>query len=240
MEKRWKWALAAVFGVCMLWIFTRGEAVEDAQKINDILAEQRYMQVFLGEGYHQSEVWFDMENDRAVVPESAAWGLSKCRNREMMGVNYGEVEGVDVYESDRESHPEMYRHFYMDSIRSLNLTVGEVRENDYCVNVVKKQPLALFEKELVALSGMVLNENYELSGVWISFDKRFRPIKKIFELRKKDSTKLQNTVRDSEKCTQEFSYHLGKIKFEMGFRKVKKEIERGGGPRHLSRCSIYG
>lgn len=38
-------------------------------KINDILKQQPYVDVQLGEEYHQSEVKFSTEEDKAVVPK---------------------------------------------------------------------------------------------------------------------------------------------------------------------------
>lgn len=220
-----KWILVAVVSIGLL-LFACSPKAEDARKINDIIAEQAYMRVILGDGYHQNEVCFDVENDRAVVPPDAGWGLLKYRDGDTVGVNYGEEEGVDIYDADEEINPELYQHFYLDSIRNLNLTVKDVRESDYYVKVVKCEELELFENELFILSGMVINEDYELSGIGLEFDKKFRPIRKTFQLQKKNSTELQNVEKDSAKCTQEFSYDLENLKFKISFDKVKKKIEK--------------
>lgn len=222
-----KWGMAAIVVVFAgVFMFSLLKEAEDTQKINDIISEQSYVRVALGDGYHQSEVRFDALNDRAVVPANASWGLEKYRDGGNVGVNYGENEGVDVYRADQETNPELYLHFYFDSIRNLNLTVGEVRESGYYVMVVKRGELDWFEKELFILSGMVIDKDYELSGVGLEFDKKFRPVRKTFILQKKDRGELRDIERDSEKCTQEFSYNMGKLQFGMAFEKVKRGIEK--------------
>lgn len=220
--KRWMIIAMAILGAALTGC---SKEMADSQSINGILQEERYVKVTLGESYHQEEVEFDMGNDRAVVPKSAEWGLQKYRDGEETGVNYG-GDGVDIYESDKEMDPELYAGYYLDSIRALKLTVKDVRDSDYSVKIVKKSRLDLFEEELATLSGMVVNDAYRLAGVEIEFDKSFRPVKKTFQLEKKDSTKLENQEEDSEECTQEFSYNVGKMRFDWAFNNVKKSIEK--------------
>lgn len=222
MKRKWMIAAAACLGFLMT---ACSKDMSDPQKINDILQEEQYVTVTLGESYHQEEVRFDTESDRAVVPKGVEWGLQKYRDGAETGVDYG-GEGVDIYESDKETDPELYAENYLDSIRELDLTVKDVRENDYSIKVVKKSQLELFEEELSVLSGMVVNDAYKLAGVEIEFDKNFRPVEKIFQLEKKDSTKLENEEEDSEECTQEFSYNIKKMRFDWSFKRVKKSIEK--------------
>lgn len=218
-----KWLLAAL-GFCL--IFTAcSQEMEGSEKINDIMQKEKYMRVILGESYHQREVRFDLENDKAVVPKNAEWGLPQYRDGAETGANYGE-EGVDIYQSDKELNPELYEEFYLDSIRSLNLTVQDVKDSEYTVRVAKKSKLDCFEEELSILSGMVVKDSYELAGVEIQFDKKCRPIKKVFQFVKKDSTNLKNGEEDSRECMQEFSYNIGEIRFDWAFKRVKKMIEK--------------
>lgn len=194
--------------------------------IDDILKKEAYVRVRMGEAYLQEEVTFDIEGDRAVVPSGAAWGLPKYREEEKAGISYGEEGVAEVYETDMETIPELYESSYLDTLRNLGLTVEDVRDSGYDVKVVEKEALKQFEEELTILSGMVIKDAYKLTGVSIRFDEQFRPIKKEFQLEKKEKTRLDNEKVDSEKCTQEFSYDVGKVKFNTAFEKVKKEIDR--------------
>lgn len=220
-----KHIMAAVIGLLFL---LAGCAKQETklQNVNEVMQEILYMRVTLGESYHQEEVLFDMQNTRAVVPKRAAWGLPKYRDGNRTGMNYGGEEGVDIYESDREINPELYNESYFGSIRNLNLSVKEVKDNDYTVRVVKEEQLELFEEELAILSGMVVSDAYELVGVEVRFDEKFRPIEKIFQFEKKDSTNLGNEEQDSIECMQTFSYDVGKINFWWSFHSVKHAIEK--------------
>ena len=73
---------------------------------------------------------------------------------------------------------------------------------------------------------MVIGNEYDLSGVSIEFDKKYRPVKKIFQLKKKENTMLGNEEDESVNCIQEFSYDVGKMKFDRQFRRVEKMIEK--------------
>lgn len=221
---RKKWRVAAVVFLSML-VSGCSKEVPGVQKINDILREEGYIKMMLAESYHQEEVLFDLENDRAVVPEGIGWGLQKYRDGAETGANYGEEESVDIYESDKETNPELYIESYLDSVRELNLTVQDVRDSGYAVRVVKNEHLSVFEEELAILSSVVVDDAYRLVGVEIKFDKKFRPIEKIFQLEKKDSTNLENEEKDSGECTQKFSYDIGKMRFGWAFDHVKKSIE---------------
>lgn len=222
MKKIWITTLS----FCMLCFFTAcSKEISGTTKIHDLMNEETYVRINLGEAYLQSEVSFDFEKDRAVVPVTAEWGLPKYRDGEMAGISY-EEEGAEVYETDIETNPELYASFYLGAIKELNLTVEEVRNSGFDVKVVKKKELARFEEELFLLSGMVVKDAYDLVGVSIRFDDKFRPIKKEFQFEKKDQTRLDDVGTDSEKCTQEFHYDIGKMKFDSAFDKAKKEIDR--------------
>lgn len=217
----------AILGICAAILFSGcAKEVPGNKRIHEILEEETRLRVTLGEAYLQSEVEFDMENDRAVVPVEAEWGLPKYRDGKEVGVSYGEEGGAEIYDADRETNPELYVEEYLDLIQELDLTVEDVRASGFDVKVIKDQTLKKFEEELTLLSGMVVKDSYELVGVSIKFDDKYRPIKKEFQFAKKDNTSLDNVENDSEKCTQEFSYEIGKRKFDSAFEKVKKEIDR--------------
>ena len=219
------WMVVVAFCGTMLLVACTKE-VPGTTKIEDILKEEAYIRVRMGEAYLQEEVTFDMEGDRAVVPSGAAWGLPKYREKENAGISYGDEGGAEVYETDMETTPELYESSYLDTLRNLGLTVEDIRDSGYDVKVIEKEALRQFEEELTMLSGMVIKDAYKLTGVSIRFDEQFRPIKKEFQLEKKEKTRLDNEKVDSEKCTQEFSYDVGKVKFNTAFEKVKKEIDK--------------
>lgn len=221
MKKRWITGAALL---SLLFLAACAKKVPDSKKINSILKEEPYIRVLLEESYHQSEVRFDQKNDRAVVPKGAEWGLPKYREKEIVGISFGGEEGADISEADEELNPELYLENYMGLIRQLHLTVGDVRESDYHVKVVKKKQLRAFEEEISLLSGMVIKDSYELTGVEIAFDRKFRPVKKTFQFQKKEDTELDDE-EDSAKCTQRFAYGVGKTRFNWSFRQVKKLIE---------------
>ena len=52
------------------------EQISGKTTVNRILAEESYINVILGEGYHQQEVRFDLKNDRAVIPKDVQWGCT--------------------------------------------------------------------------------------------------------------------------------------------------------------------
>lgn len=195
-------------------------------KINDIIEEESYIKLILGEAYLQEQVVFDVKKDSAVVPKGAAWGLPKYRDGDTAGVSYGEEGGAEIYATDQETNPELYLASYMEALKELQLTVKDVRDSGYDVKIVKKKELDRFEEELTLLSGMVVKDAYELTGVSIRFDDKFRPIKKEYQFEKKDKTRLDNETTDSGKCIQEMDYDVGKVKFDTTFEKVKKEIDR--------------
>lgn len=66
MRKRNK----VLFGIAgCLFLTACAKEVDGTEKINDILKQQPYVDVQLGEEYHQSEVKFSTEEDKAVVPK---------------------------------------------------------------------------------------------------------------------------------------------------------------------------
>ena len=78
MRKRNK----VLFGIAScLFLTACAKEVDGAEKINDILKQQPYVDVQLGEEYHQSEVKFSTEGDKAVVPKDAEWGRAEYRER---------------------------------------------------------------------------------------------------------------------------------------------------------------
>ena len=218
------WILGITFCVTVI-LAACAKELPGTTKINDLLKEESYVRIVLGEAYLQERVNFDMEENRAVVPKGAKWGLPKYRDGDVAGGSYGE-EGAEVYDTDTETTPELYVSSYLDAVKNLNLTVQDVRDSGYNVKVVEKEELERFENELTLLSGMVVKDTYKLTGVSIRFDDRFRPIKKEFQFEKKDKTMVDDENVDSEKCTQEYSYDVGEVKFTTAFDKVKKEIDK--------------
>lgn len=221
-----KTGLAIVGILVAMCLIGCSKEIPGTTKINDIIEGESYVKMILGEAYLQEQVLFDLEQDYAVVPQGAAWGLPKYRENNTAGVSYGEEGGAEVYTTDREANPELYPASYLDALKELQLTVKDVRDSGYDVKIVKKKDLDRFEEELTLLSGMVVNDAYKLTGVSIRFDDEFRPIKKEYQFEKKDKTRLDNEETDSEKCTQEFDYDVGKVKFDTTLEKVKKEIDR--------------
>lgn len=196
------------------------------ENVNDILAEESYIKMELGENYHQSSIWFALQEEKVVVPKDVEFGLPKYREKNIIGVSFGE-EGTEIYKADGEMYPELYIKSYFSSIGRLHLSTKEVKDSNYCIKVADKKQLEWFEKELYMLSTMVIGDSYELSGVSIEFDKNYRPVKKIFQLSKKDSTMIGSEEDESINCIQEFSYDIGERKFNYQFRKVEKMIEKG-------------
>lgn len=222
MRKKWILWLAAC---AALFLAACGGKIPDSARINNVIEAETYVKITLGDAYYQEKVYFDRETDRAVVPSGVQWGLEKYRAGTEAGVSYGEEEGVNLYDdADEENTPELYIQHYFDSIRGLELTVGDIRKSGYNVRIGKKEKLELFEEELSVLSGMVAGEGCELAGVEIQFDKKFRPVKKVFHFRKKDEAELDNE-EDSTGYTQKYSYKSGEIQFNWLFDRVKKRIQ---------------
>ena len=194
-----------------------------SERVNDILKQETYVKIKLGENYHQASVLFALEEEKSVVPKDVEWGLPKYRDKNTVGVSFGE-EGTEVYETDGEMYPELYIDSYFSSIARLNLSAKEVKDSNYHIKIAEKTQLKWFEKELYTISTMVIGDEYDLSGVSIEFDKKYRPVKKIFQLKKKENTMLGNEEDESVNCIQEFSYDIGKMKFERQFRRVEKMI----------------
>lgn len=197
----------------------------DSEKINDILKKEEYVKVELGENYHQSSVLFALQDEKAVIPKDVKWGLPKYREKDIIGVSFGE-EGVETYKADGEMYPELYAKSYLFAISRLNLTVKEVKDSNYHIKIADKTQLEWFENELYTISTIVIGDSYELSGVSIEFDQQYRPISKIFQLKKKDSTMLGKEEKESINCIQQFSYEVGTVKFNGQFRRVKKMIQK--------------
>lgn len=196
----------------------------NSELVNDIIAEQDYVEVSMGEAYHQEKVLFDVDEEKAVIPENAQWGRLEFRDEEEAGSFYGPEEGGEVYETDMETTPELYLDSYMASIANLGLTVEDVKNEDYVIKVAKKSQLQPFAEELIKMSNIVVKDNYRLTGVEIEFDKQCRPVRKCFQLQEIDKNELK-TENESQECVQEFSYEIGKRKFENAFEKVRKGIE---------------
>ncbi|WP_461811886.1 hypothetical protein [Faecalimonas sp.] len=216
--------LGMVLGISFFTIACQKDRV-DSEKINDIFKKEEYVKIELGENYHQSIVLFALQDEKAVIPKGVKWGLPKYRAKNTIGVSFGE-EGVETYKADGEMYPELYAKSYLSSISRLNLTVKEVKDSNYHIKVADKKQLEWFEKELYTMSTMVIGDSYELSGVSIEFDQQYRPIKKIFQLKKKDTTMLGKEEKESINCTQKFSYKIGMMEFNRQFRRVKKMIEK--------------
>ncbi|WP_461810820.1 hypothetical protein [Faecalimonas sp.] len=197
----------------------------DSEKVNDILKKEEYVKIELGENYHQSSVLFALQDEKAVIPKDVKWGLPKYREKDIIGVSFGE-EGVETYRADGEMYPELYAKSYLSAIVRLNLTVKEVKDSNYYIKIADKTQLRWFENELYTISTMIIGDSYDLSGVSIEFDQQYRPIKKIFQLKKKDNTMLGKEEKESINCIQEFSYEVGMVKFNGQFRRVKKMIEK--------------
>ena len=170
-----------------------------SEKVNDILKQESYMKV--------------------------EWGLPKYREKNTIGVSFGE-EGTEIYEADGEMYPELYAESYLSSVTRLNLSTKEVKDSNYHIKVADKTQLKWFEQELYAISTMVIEDSYDLSGVSIEFDEKYRPVKKIFRLKKKENTMLGNDENESINCIQKFSYDVGKMKFNRQFRQVEKMTEK--------------
>ncbi len=226
MKKNKKW-LCVILAVAVLGSLTGcAEQIPGKTTINSILKEEPYINVVLGEGYHQQEVRFDLKNDRAVIPKDVQWGMHSYRAGTEVGISYGESEGSEIYESDPEVNPELYADSYLDSIRQLNLKVSDIRKNDYNIKVVKKKQLEAFEQELAVMSGVVIKGEYELTGVNIEFDRRFRPVRKSFKLQALDDSQMHEEKKDEKKCIQEFGYNIGKVRFQTSYRDVEKKIQK--------------
>ena len=104
------------------------------------------------------------------------------------------------------------------------MSVKEVKDRNYSVKIADKEQLKWFEEELYTVSTLVIGDSYELSGVTVEFDREYRPVKKIFQLKKKNNMILGDEEDDSEKCIQEFSYDVGKMKFNREFSRVENLI----------------
>ena len=133
MKKERKWLCGLLAAVILGSMTGCAEQIPGKTTVNSILAKEPYINVILGEGYHQQEVRFDLKNDRAVVPKDVQWGMQSYRNGTEVGISYGESEGSEIYESDPEVNPELYADSYLDSIRKLNLKVSDIRKNNYTI-----------------------------------------------------------------------------------------------------------
>lgn len=217
-------ALLGIVGCLFLTACTK--EVDSAEKVNRILEQEKYVDVQLGEEYHQSEVKFSVEENRAVVSKDAEWGRPQYREKEEAGIYYGKEEGGEIFETDAEITPELYVESYFASIENLNLTAEKVKNEEYVIQVTEKDALEPFEEELRMLTGIIMKDHYELTGVEITFDKRCRPVQKSFQLQDIDEDELKKGETDSEDYVQKFSYETGKRAFDRTFKKVKKEIEK--------------
>lgn len=217
-------ALLGIVGCLFLTACTK--EVDSAEKVNCILEQEKYVDVQLGEEYHQSEVKFSVEENRAVVSKDAEWGRPQYREKEEAGIYYGKEEGGEIFETDSEITPELYVESYFASIENLNLTAEEVKNEEYVIQVTEKDALEPFEEELRMLTGIIMKDHYELTGVEITFDKRCRPVQKSFQLQDIDEDELKKGETDSEDYVQKFSYETGNRAFDRTFKKVKKEIEK--------------
>ena len=113
---------------------------------------------------------------------------------------------------------------YFESIQNLNLTAAQVQKEEYVIQVTENKKLELFEEELRILTGIIMKDHYELTGVEITFDKQCRPVQKNFRLQDIDEGKLKKGTIESEDYVQKFSYETGQGKFDRTIKKVKKEI----------------
>lgn len=216
-----------LFGiVSCLFLTACTKEVDSSEKVNRILEKEPYVDVQLGEEYHQSEVMFSIKEDRAVVSKDAEWGRPEYRDKEEAGIYYGKEEGGELFETDSEITPELYAETYFESIEHLNLTAEEVKKESYVIQVTKKEDLERFEDELRVLTGIIMKDHYELTGVEIMFDKQCRPVQKSFQLQDIDEDELKKGEIDSEDYVQKFSYGTGEGTFDRTWNKVKKEIER--------------
>lgn len=216
-----------LFGlVSCLFLTACTKEVDSTEKVNRILEREQYVEVRLGEAYHQSEVQFSIKEDSAVVSKDAEWGRPEYREKEEAGIYYGKEEGGEVFETDLEITPELYIESYFDSIENLNLTAEEVKKEAYVIQVTDKEELEQFEEELRALTGIIMKDHYELNGVKITFDKQCRPMQKSFQLQDIDEDELKKGEIDSVDYMQKFSYEMSGGKFDRMLKKVKKEIEK--------------
>lgn len=78
------------------------------------------------------------------------------------------------------------------------------------------------------MSGVVIKGEYELTGVNIEFDRRFRPVKKTFRLQALDESQMHEEKKDEKKCIQEFGYNIGKVRFQTSYRDVEKRYRKSG------------
>lgn len=224
MKQRKRRMLFAVL-FCCLGMTGCTKDPEDSQRMQEILEQQECIKVVMGEAYHQETVLFYPQKDKAVIPENAKWGRPSFREGENVGIYYGEDEGGELYESAQEISPELYLDSYMHAMESLDVHVSDIKEENYVVKVVKPSQLKLFEEELSTLSSMILKDEYDLTGVEITFDKQCRPVQKVFQLRNISGEEVKNSHTDAQECVQEYFYDTGKSKFERIFRAVKEEIE---------------
>ena len=138
MKKERKWLCGILAAVILGNMTGCAEQISGKTTVNRILAEESYINVILGEGYHQQEVRFDLKNDRAVIPKDVQWGMHSYRNGTEVGISYGESEGCEIYDSDPEVNPELYEESYLDSIRELKLNVSDIRKIIIISRLLKK------------------------------------------------------------------------------------------------------
>ena len=116
--------------------------------------------------------------------------------------------------------------FAMPLTLSIDEAIDMALKNNYNIKVVKKKQLEAFEQELALMSGVVIKGEYELTGVNIEFDRRFRPVKKTFRLQALDESQMHEEKKDEKKCIQEFGYNIGKVRFQTSYRDVEKKIQK--------------
>ena len=72
MKKERKWLCGILAAVILGNMTGCAEQISGKTTVNRILAEESYINVILGEGYHQQEVRFDLKNDRAGQSRSGS------------------------------------------------------------------------------------------------------------------------------------------------------------------------
>lgn len=224
MKHRRKATICAVLmGIFLTGISYGANANEAGQaELSEIIDGESYIKINFGGGYIGKSAEYDILHRRTVVQPNDRENRTIIRSRNMLTVFYGKYRGKDEYKDYHEIFPELDADFFLSPMKKLRLTVSEIQENDYTIQITDKQQIENF---LIPLSyiGALDNEIFVIESVEILFDEGCRPIEVRFALGS-ETAEPERTVYQENQLKQTYEY-IEESVFEEHYSEIEREID---------------
>lgn len=208
----------------MVCIF-RSETVraERTELCSDIWDDVRYIAVDMGNCYPGSRAEYDVKRKRTILYPSGWQKQLVLREKEKAELYYGKYRGKVEYEEYQDISSVLEVEFFLNPLRALELTTGDVDEEqgEKRVLIEEEQFLELFYTPLV-YEGILNEEDVRLQSVLLILNEDYLPQEVRFTLDSDvlgedqlASLEMELTQRYSYMDLKEFDEHLDLVEETM-------------------------